>query len=135
MFVHRRAVRFQDVDAAHIVFFPVFLEYAHEAMEAFFDQLDGGYRGLICARRVGLPSVRLETDFASPLRFGDVVRVELSTLHVGRRSVRLGYGLFVGARRAASIEQVVVATCLDRLVSLELPADVRALAVAHLATR
>ena len=38
-----RPIKFEDVDAASIVFFARFLNYAHEAMERFFAPLEGGY--------------------------------------------------------------------------------------------
>ena len=50
-FVYERAVRFEEVDAARIVFFARFLNYAHEAMEALLGGLDGGYVRLVNDRR------------------------------------------------------------------------------------
>ena len=46
MIVHERAVRFEEVDAAGIVFFGRFMEYCHEAMERFFDGVPDGYRAM-----------------------------------------------------------------------------------------
>lgn len=129
MFEYRRQIRFQEVDAAGILFFPIFLELAHEAMEAFFDQLEGCYAGLLMKRRVGLPTVKLESDFRRPLRFGDEARIQLTVSHVGTRSLRLSYAVHDDSGAlSAQIEQVVVCMNLDRLESCDMPADVRALA-------
>ena len=45
--VFERPIKFEDVDAAGIVFFARFVTYAHEAMEDFFSTLEGGYPRLI----------------------------------------------------------------------------------------
>ena len=51
--VFEHAVRFEEVDAAGIVFFARFFNWCHEAMERFFDAITGGYVDLITRRRVG----------------------------------------------------------------------------------
>ena len=63
MFVFLRPVRFADVDAARIVFFARYLEYCHDALEALFGQLPGGYAALTMERDVGIPSVHVEVDY------------------------------------------------------------------------
>ncbi|MFO0672802.1 MAG: acyl-CoA thioesterase [Polyangiaceae bacterium] len=98
MFVYERPVRFEDVDAAGIVFFARFLNYCHEAMEAFFGPLDGGYVRLINERHIGLPAVHLDVDYKAPLRYGDVARIEVTIPHVGRSSTA---SLCVLSRHAA----------------------------------
>ena len=65
-FTYSRAVRFEDVDAARIVFFARIFNYCHEAMEAFFGSVSGGYVDLILNRGVGFPVVHLESDFSAP---------------------------------------------------------------------
>ena len=57
---HERPVRFADVDAARIVYFARYLDYCHDAIEALFGGLPGGYAHLTMARDVGVPSVRVE---------------------------------------------------------------------------
>ena len=80
---YRRPVRFEEVDAAAIVFFARYLNICHEAMESFFDELAGGYAGLILGRKVGLPAVRADAEYTAPARYGDVLVVE-----IGRASCR-----------------------------------------------
>ena len=78
MFELARPVRWSDVDAAGIVYFPRFLEYCHDAIEALFGELDGGYAHLTMKRKIGVPSVHLEVNFKAPLRYGDVCRVRVT---------------------------------------------------------
>ncbi len=136
MVVVERTVRFQDVDPAGIVFFAHFATYAHEAMEAFFDQIEGGYAGLIMRRRVGFPAVKLESEFHAPLRYGDVVRIETTIDKVGRRSAVFRYRFLRNAgdeQCVAELLHTVVITDLDAMASREMPADIRAVLVAHVA--
>jgi 4-hydroxybenzoyl-CoA thioesterase len=130
---YERAVRFEEVDAARIVFFARFLEYAHEAMEHFFSALDGGYVRLITERRIGLPAVHVECDFSSPLRYGDVMLVRVTAPRIGTTSATLRYEFSRKAdgARVAEIEHVVVATDLTTLTKIPLPEDVRATLAAH----
>ena len=135
MFVYERPVRFEDVDAAGIVFFSRFFNYCHEAMEALLSPIDGGYAGLIVGRRLGLPAVHVEADFNEPLRFGDAARILVAVEHIGHSACTLKYEF----RRAkddkavAKIRHVVVLSDLNVLRSAPLPEDVRRALEAHLA--
>lgn len=135
MIVYERPVRFEDVDAAHIVFFARFLGYAHEAMEHFFDAVEGRYVGLITKRRIGLPAVNVNIDFRAPLRYGDVVRIETSCEKIGNKSAVLLYRMVRKGDSAlsAEIRHTVVTTNLDTLTSCPMPEDVRRQLEAHLA--
>lgn len=133
MIVYERAIKFEEVDAAGIVFFARFLSYAHEAMDHFFAPLEGGYSGLILDRRVGLPAVHVEVSFSSPLRYGDVIRIETTVKKVGNRSAVLRYRMWNtrASVLAAELTHTVVSTDLRVLASCDMPADVRAHLLQH----
>jgi len=133
MIVYERPIRFEDVDAAGIVFFARYLTYAHEAMEHFFEAADGRYVGLITERRIGLPAVRVEVDYRAPLRYGDVLRIETSCEKIGNKSAVLLYRMFRAndSVLAAEIRHTVVTTSLVSLKSCEIPEDVRRQLEAH----
>jgi 4-hydroxybenzoyl-CoA thioesterase len=134
-FVYERPVRFEEVDAAQIVFFPRFLNYCHEAMEALFGALDGGYVALIRDRRIGLPAVHVECDFTLPLRYGDVARIEVTIDRIGRSSCTFRY-VFTRAADGAAVA-VILHVCavsdLRNVSAIPIPDDVRAVLDAHLA--
>lgn len=134
MIVYERKVRFEEVDAAGIVFFARYLHYAHEAMEAFFAGLDGGYARLIVERGVGFPAVQAHIGYAKPVRYGDALRIEVETSRLGTRSATLRYRMFRASddALAAEVEHVVVTSDLGRMKSVDMPADVRAVFEAHL---
>ncbi len=134
MIVFERHVKFEEVDAANIVFFARFVTYAHEAMEHFFGGLDGGYAGLILERRIGLPAVHVDIAFTAPARYGDVLRIETRVAKLGNRSTVLWYRMHHAAtgKLACALTHTVVTTDLRTLTSCEMPADVRALLAEHL---
>ncbi|WP_394838855.1 acyl-CoA thioesterase [Pendulispora rubella] len=131
MLTYDRPVRFEEVDAAGIVFFPVFLNYCHDAMAALFDPLEGGYVRLVMERRIGLPTVHVEADYRAPLRYGDVARVEVKLLHMGSRSFSLGYTITRAADGlpVAEVKHVVATTDLHAMRAVPIPSDMRALLV------
>jgi 4-hydroxybenzoyl-CoA thioesterase len=148
--LYRRAVKFEEVDAAGLVFFGWFFSWCHEAMERFFDGVPGGYVGLITGRRIGFPLVHAEADWRSPLRYGDAVEIETSITHVGTSSVRFRYVFRRAGEEAraaeapgssrherdaaevATIDLVTVATDLRTVTKTAIPDDCRALCEAHL---
>lgn len=132
MFVFHRPVRFADVDAARIVFFARYLEYCHDALEALFAPLPGGYSAMINDRDVGVPSVRIEVDYRAPLRYGDTARIETVVEKVGNTSVVFVHTLRRDAdgTECARVRQVVVTAKLSTLTPLAVPDDVRALLAA-----
>jgi 4-hydroxybenzoyl-CoA thioesterase len=134
MSAYVRPIKFEDVDAANIVFFARFLGFAHEAMEHRFGDLAGGYVRLIMERRVGFPAVKVTMSFHAPVKYGDVLRIETSTAHLGNRSATLRYRMFREGDGvlAAEVEHTIVTTNLDTLTSCDMPEDVRAIFMEYL---
>jgi 1,4-dihydroxy-2-naphthoyl-CoA hydrolase len=90
-FVDRRAIRFQDIDAAGIIFYPRILEMFHDAYAAFL-----GFAGCplpeVLKTGTWLAPVRhAEADYFKPLRFGDPVLVEINRAHLAETEATLGY--------------------------------------------
>ena len=136
MFVFERAVRFEEVDAAGIVFFARFFEYCHGAMERFFDGVPGGYVDLITKRRVGFPAVHIDAKWTAPLRYGDAMRIEVVIPRIGTTSCTFRYRFLRAADGAlvATIDHVTVATALDTMTKTPLPPDCRTLLDSHRST-
>lgn len=133
MVVHERPIRFEEVDAAGLVFFARYAAYAHEAMERLFAPLEGGYPALILTRRIGLPAVRLEAEYVAPVRYGEALRIETTVARLGNRSATLRYRMIRGdGTLCAELRHTVVTTDLDRVASCPMPEDVRAVLAAHL---
>lgn len=137
MITIERPIHFEEVDAAGIVFFGRYMEFAHEAMEALFATLNGGYAALIVERKMGFPAVQVNTSFSAPVRFGDVLRIETTTARLGNRSATLRYRMFRKADNvlSAELEHTFVMTNLVTMTSCDMPSDVRSILNAHLAPK
>ena len=87
-------VRFGEIDQAGVVYYPRFFHYFHQAFEEWFRQALGvSYPDLVLKEKIGFPSVRVESEFLAPLRYGDRARVEIEVVEVGRKSLTLRYEL------------------------------------------
>jgi 4-hydroxybenzoyl-CoA thioesterase len=110
----RLEVRFADIDLAGVVYFPRFLHYCHVAMEEFFArELDFSYPRLFAEHRCGFPAVHLNVDFRQPLRYGDIVTIDVEILKLGRTSVTWRYTLHREGSTAVSAQATIVTACLD----------------------
>lgn len=128
-------VRFEDVDYAQVVYFPNLFGYCHNVFEDFFEaEVKTPYAKMLRERRVAFPTVHTEADFQAPLHFGDDIRIEMTTLKVGRKSLTSRYRLYSERTSAllAEVSVVTVAITLDNFESTDLPADVRAAFERHL---
>ncbi len=125
-FTAQRVVRFSDCDPAGIVFFPQYLVMINGVVEEWFDQaLHIPYAGLIGARRIGLPTVRLEVDFTAVSRHGDAVQWQLTVGKLGRSSLTLQHACSSNGELRLRALQVLVCTSLDTHRPQALPEDVR----------
>lgn len=87
-FEHRLRVRFQDVDAAGIIFFSRYFEKAHEAFEEWMEAAGLPVTAEMMARReVGLPLVQAGGEFHSPALLGEELCVAVEVERLGASSV------------------------------------------------
>jgi 4-hydroxybenzoyl-CoA thioesterase len=122
-------VRFGDVDHAGIVYYPKFFIYFHEAFEDFFDENGHAYHALLNQRRVGFPTVHIETDYKLPLRYGDALDIELSVPKLGNSSATfryLGYRHRDGLQ-ACSAEITCACVDMSTFKATRIPDDLREL--------
>lgn len=122
-------VRFGDVDRAGIVYYPRVLHYCHVAFEEFFERALGiPYPDLLEARKLGFPTVRLETSFERPFRYGHAVRANVRVAALGRTSVTFEYRFYDGAsgQLLASSTNVTAAVDMTTFRPTPVPEDLRA---------
>ncbi len=113
-FQRKFKIRFDQVDAAGLVYYPHFLHLCHATLEDFIDsETEIGYRGLIIDRGWGLPTVAVQGDFAAPLRFGDTAVVTQRIERLGRTSIVFGYDIHRGADDVLSARTLVTCVLLD----------------------
>jgi len=125
-FEHEVLVRFGDVDAAGIAYFPSIYNMIHDIFEDMWEQHVGvPYAELIGVQRLGFPLVRSEVDFKQPLRFGDRPRIRVVCEKVGRSSLRLRYRFYLGEELALDARMTTACIDMDAMKSCALPEDYR----------
>ena len=96
-------VRWGDVDAAGIAFYPRFYEWYDYGCEALFDSLGLPWPELFPRHGiVGVPIVESGSRFASPLRYGDTLTIRSTVAWVKDKTFRMEYEIAVGDRLCAS---------------------------------
>jgi acyl-CoA thioester hydrolase len=124
-----RRVEFADTDMAGIVHFANFFRYMEAAEHEFLRS-----RGLSVAMdwegvHLGFPRVSATCDFQNPVRFEDVLDVEIELVRVGSKSLSFACTFRHGARQVAR-GQLSTVCCRLRpgqpLESIEIPPGIRA---------
>jgi len=103
-------VRFGDLDAAGIAYYPNLVNFLHESFEDFFAGHVGRPYPEVYREGIGFPTVKVEMEFLSPVHYGDRVDVGVLVERVGRSSVQIRYEGAVGERpvfRARNVAVVV----------------------------
>jgi 4-hydroxybenzoyl-CoA thioesterase len=121
-------IRFDDVDGAGILYYPRYFHLCHQTLEDAFDHgAPVSYPELIHGRRLGLPTVTIQSEYRSPLEYGDTVAVVLSVEEMGTSSMVLGFTIRREADGAecfhARITTVLID--LDTRRSVPFPEDLR----------
>ena len=87
---HEHVVTFGECDPAGVVYFPVYFDWFHQAMESWFhDGLEIAYREALATH--GFPAVHTEADFVRPCRMGERLVIELRVGELTGRTFRLEY--------------------------------------------
>lgn len=85
------AVRFQDVDAAGIVFFARFFDYVHGAYEGFLAAAGAPLPEVLREKSWAAPLRHAEADYLRPARYGDILLIELVAAHSEQSEITLGW--------------------------------------------
>jgi YbgC/YbaW family acyl-CoA thioester hydrolase len=112
-FEHRLRVRFQDVDAAGIIFFSRYFEYAHETYEEWMRAAGLPFEEWLGRAEFGMPLVHAEADFHSPARLGEELSLRIEVERLGETSVSF---IFPVALRSTGERRATVRTthvCID----------------------
>ena len=91
MFTTSILVRFGDLDPAGIAYYPNLVNFLHVAFEDFFVGHVGKPYPEVYREGIAFPTVHVEMEFLSPVRYGDHVDVAVTVERVGRSSVQLRY--------------------------------------------
>jgi len=119
-------VRFGDVDAAGIVFYPRYFEILNTAVEDWFEEgLGMSFAELHLGAGIGVPAVKLACEFAAPSFLGDTLEIELSVLELGRSSCTIAYRMTADGTSRLEGELVIVCMDLKKRKAVSWPEQVR----------
>jgi YbgC/YbaW family acyl-CoA thioester hydrolase len=125
--------RFQDVDAAGVLFFGRVYDYCHQAYEEFWASEGVDRAHFFAGAEFLVPIAHSEADYRAPIRHGDRVRVRLEVTRVGRASFSLRYRV-TGLDGTLRVEAATVHAFVDRATMrpISIPENLRAILSRHL---
>ncbi|OUL20330.1 1,4-dihydroxy-2-naphthoyl-CoA hydrolase [Nostoc sp. T09] len=123
-FTYNRSVRFQDTDAAGVVYFANILGICHEAYEESLEVAGIDLKAFFSNPSVAFPIVHANVDFFRPIFCGDKLLVSLMPQKLGGEKFEIAYEI--------AIAEVIVAKAITRHVCIdvssrskqELPAEI-----------
>lgn len=128
----RIPVRFGDIDQAGIAYYPTLFDYCHVAFEEFFaGALKVPYPKVLLKEKLGFPTVHVEADFVRPLKYGDVVVMEVGVLRLGASSVTFRFRASVRGKRAFEIRGTTACVDMRRFRGVRVPDRYRRLFRRH----
>jgi acyl-CoA thioesterase FadM len=119
-------VRFGDLDAAGIAYYPRLVNFLHESFEDFFAGHVGKPYPEVFRGGLGFPTVKVEMEFLSPVHYGDHVDVLVRVERVGRSSVGMRYTGSVAGRPVFDARNRAVVVDLKSFRPVPLPGWLRA---------
>lgn len=109
----QRRVEFADTDMARIVHFSRFFDFMEAAEHEFVRSLLGDGRQVHFeheGHEIGWPRGRVQCEFHSPARLGDVVDIRVRVVRKGSKSLTYRFDLSVEGRRVA-VGQITAICC------------------------
>ena len=95
-FSYTRTVRFQDTDAAGVVYFANILAMCHEAYEASLAASGINLRAFFSNPEVAFPIIHASVDFYRPMFAGDRLTIQLTSKQVTGDEFEIAYQVFSG---------------------------------------
>lgn len=118
-------VRFAQVDAAGIVFYPRYFEMVNDAVEDWFAAMDLDFATMHRDRHMGVPTVKLEATFLVPSELGDRLTVSITPQEIGRSSCTLAVVFACAGRERLRVTVVLVCMDLGARRSMPWPDELR----------
>lgn len=128
-------VRFQDVDAAGVLFFGRIYDYCHQAYEELWVSEGIDRAWIFSGADFLIPIAHSEADYTAPLRHGERVDVRVDVTHVGRASFHLRYrvtGPGGEDDRRATVKTVHAFVARTTMRPIPIPEELRVLLLRHL---
>ncbi|MBW4617049.1 MAG: acyl-CoA thioesterase [Desmonostoc vinosum HA7617-LM4] len=110
-FTYNRTVRFQDTDAAGVVYFANVLGICHEAYEESLETSGINLKDFFTNPSLGFPIVHTNADFFRPIFCGDKLMINLMPQKLGVDKFEVTYEI--------TVAEVLVAKAITRHVCID----------------
>ncbi len=133
----RRRVEFRDTDAAGIMHFSTFFTAMEQAEHQMLRDLGLSVMHPYQDATLSWPRVSAHCDYHVPLRFEDIVDIEVGVSRIGTRSVAYRFQFFHDKTLVATGELVAVCCVFSELhsaTSIAIPEEIRVLLARHAVT-
>ena len=126
-------VRFQDVDAAGVLFYGRIYDYCHQAYEELIESGGIDRAHYFSKAEYLVPIVHSEADYKTPILHGERISITIDVTRVGRASFRLRY-LVRGPAGDVRVEVTTVHAFANRatMKPIPIPEALRAFFLGHL---
>lgn len=126
LYTSRIRAAWVDTDAARVVHFSNYFRYCERVEEELLNMLGLDFEAIEEKYKVWFPRVSASCKYLWPIKFNQVVRVELTNLEVGEKHLRYNYKLYNESekRLAAECEIVVVAASRELKKAVKIPEEV-----------
>lgn len=124
-FTYTRTVRFQDTDAAGVVYFANVLAMCHEACEESLAASGINLKAFFSNPTVTIPIVHASVDFLRPMFCGDNLLIDLMTKQRSGNEFEIAYQILAAADKVVA-KAVTKHVCIDPTsrTRKEMPAEI-----------
>ncbi|MEG3939213.1 MULTISPECIES: acyl-CoA thioesterase [unclassified Microcoleus] len=113
-FTYNRTVRFQDTDAAGVVYFANVLAMCHEAYEESLAASGINLKAFFSNREAALPVIHATVDFYRPMFAGDRLIIQLTPKQIAGDEFEIAYQVFSGEVAGKSAAKALTKhVCID----------------------
>jgi 1,4-dihydroxy-2-naphthoyl-CoA hydrolase len=113
-FSYIRTVRFQDTDAAGVVYFANVLAMCHEAYEASLAASGINLKAFFSNFNMAIPIISAKVDFRRPMFCGEDLIIELTAQQLSDNEFEIVYQIFIGdVKNKPAAKAMTKHVCID----------------------
>lgn len=119
-FTHKRTVRFQDTDAAGVVYFANVLSICHEAYEASLAASGINLQSFFKNSEAAIPIVHASVDFRRPMFCGDELLIHLIPQQLDDNKFEITYQIVAASSSEQQLAKAVTRhVCINPLTRIK----------------
>ena len=113
-FSYVRTVRFQDTDAAGVVYFANVLAICHEAYEASLAAFGFNLKAFFSNSKVAIPIINASVDFYRPMFCAEDLIIELKPQKLSDNEFEIVYQIFIAdVKNKPAAKAITKHVCID----------------------